>query len=196
MRSFNEGIDWTNLAYLQSGHVVQTEVFALLTKHRIMEKLAIYDPVLVGTVPIGIQTASSDLDIICCVADFDRFEADARTLFHREAGFVCKRSEAAGDRSERITVNFMVENWPIELFGERLPVRQQNGFRHMVIESRLLALFGEAFRVRVVRLKNEGMKTEPAFARVLRIAGDPYGGLLALETWSDEKLEALLTKES
>ncbi|QHT61924.1 DUF4269 domain-containing protein [Paenibacillus lycopersici] len=194
MHSFNEGTDWTNLSYLQRGSAVQAEVFALLTKHRVMDKLAAYDPVLVGTVPIGIETPASDLDVICRYADAERFESEVTERFGREIGFGCHRSGTGG--SEYITANFMLERWPVEIYGARLPVREQNGYRHMVVEARLLALLGEAFRERIVRLKYEGVKTEPAFVRVLGIDGDPYEALLAIESWSDELLQALQSKEA
>ncbi len=35
-------------------------------------------------------------------------------------------------------------------------------------------------REEVIRLKENGLKTEPAFAQVLNINGDPYEGLILL----------------
>ena len=51
----------------------------------------------------------------------------------------------------------------------------------MVIEYKLLQKGGHLFRRRVMELKTRGIKTEPAFALVLGLQGDPYEALLTLE---------------
>ncbi|MOA62849.1 hypothetical protein D3C78_1883950 [compost metagenome] len=61
----------------------------------------------------------------------------------------------------------------------------------MVIEDRLLRLFGEKFKQYIIQLKSNGMKTEPAFAKALHIQGDPYLELLSLNNWTDAKLRGL-----
>ncbi len=76
----------------------------------------------------------------------------------------------------------------VEVFAQALPVVAQHGFRHMVIEGRLLVIGGDALRQRVVALKRAGMKTEPAFARILELPGDPYEAVLTLESWSHAEL--------
>jgi hypothetical protein len=48
----------------------------------------------------------------------------------------------------------------------------------MLIEHRLLLKHGEAFKNKVIELKQNGLKTEPAFAKLLGIEGDPYEELL------------------
>ena len=69
---------------------------------------------------------------------------------------------------------------------------RQGAYRHMVIQARLLEAGGEAFRGEIVALRRAGLKTEPAFARRLAIAGDPYVALLALEHMDDDGLRKLL----
>ncbi len=51
-------------------------------------------------------------------------------------------------------------------------------YRHMIIEYRILLEKGEAFRQSIVELKRQGMQTEPAFALLLGLKGDPYTELL------------------
>ena len=50
----------------------------------------------------------------------------------------------------------------------------------MIIEHKLLNLYGENFTKEIVRLKKQGLKTEPAFVKVLNLEGDPYEQLLLL----------------
>ncbi|GGA46540.1 DUF4269 domain-containing protein [Paenibacillus physcomitrellae] len=98
----------------------------------------------------------------------------------------------------RIKANFLCEAWPVEVFGQPIPVRRQNAYRHMQIEARLLFLFGRTFREQVIELKRQGLKKEPAFSRLLWLdlmhGIDPYQALLELEGWSDESLIALNDK--
>ena len=61
-----------------------------------------------------------------------------------------------------------------------------------MIQARLLDLGGDALRIAIVALRRSGLKTEPAFARHLGIAGDPYIALLALEKIDDGGLRRLL----
>lgn len=80
---------------------------------------------------------------------------------------------------------------PVEVFCQPVPVHRQHAFRHMVVEGRLLCL-SDALRPRVMELRRAGLKTEPAFARALGLAGDPHAAVLALEVYSNAELEALL----
>ncbi len=180
--------NWRDIRYLAAGTPVQREVYSVLTAHRLLERLREYDPVLVGTVPIGLQIEGSDLDIVCEVCDFDRFERDLRERFGDRPGFVGTRRIVGG--RERAKANFECGGWPIEVFGQAVPTSRQNGFAHMTVEYRLLRLLGMRFEERVRDLKRMGVKTEPAFARILGLAGDPYEEMLALAPLSDEELRS------
>ena len=52
------------------------------------------------------------------------------------------------------------------------------GYLHMVIEYKILLQKGESFRQQVIALKQSGLKTEPAFAQLLGLPGNPYTALL------------------
>ena len=62
---------FTSITYLQSGNDKQQKVYDVLNKLNIMEGLALYNPVLCGTIPIRIDTSQSDLDIVMEVYNFD-----------------------------------------------------------------------------------------------------------------------------
>lgn len=149
--------------------------------------LAPFEPTLVGTFPLGLQGVGSDIDVICRADDFGSFERVLSNWFTL-AGVDFETWQ----RNERaVSVRFDVMGTAIEVYGEATPVLAQLGYRHMVVEARLLAVGGAALRERVRALKASGMKTEPAFAHALELVGDPFLALLELETWSLDALRSL-----
>jgi len=183
--------DFRGIAYLRGGNARQGAAYQTLGALRVIERLADYGPVLAGTVPLGIDVAGSDLDILCEVHDFARFEADLAAGFGHCAGFrVTAPRRRFGGVS--MTASFDHGGFIIEPFGQSLPAERQSAYRHMVVEARLLALGGAAFRRRIVALKRSGVKTEPAFAQCLGLDGDAYLALLDLEALDDDDLAALM----
>lgn len=164
-------------------------MYQLLKKYRVLETLRDYDPILVGTVPIGINIKGSDLDIICEVKEFNDFERQMGVQFSNYDDFSLTRRVV--DDMNRIKINFIIDGWPIEIFGQDKPTQEQNGFRHIVIEDRMIRMYGEKFKDQIIQLKNEGLKTEPAFAKILKLEGDPYLRLLELYKWTDEEIRDL-----
>ena len=62
----------------------------------------------------------------------------------------------------------------------------------MVVQSRLLELDDGRFRAAVLALKQSGLKTKPAFADLLGLAGVPYKAPLGLESMTEDNLRRLL----
>lgn len=168
-----------DIAYLQQGSDKQRRVWELLTRHEIFVKLAPFDPLLAGTIPIGIDTPDSDLDILCHCPDVAHFESELRSFFGREPSFRLHHKVIRGRAS--VVCSFEKEDFVIEIFGQDQPSRLQNAYRHLLIEARLLEERGPDFRRQVIELKQSGLKTEPAFALLLGLEGDPYEALLELE---------------
>jgi hypothetical protein len=79
-----------------------------------------------------------------------------------------------------------LDGFEIEIFGQSIPTRQQFAYRHLIVEHNLLNRHGEKFRQRIIELKRQGWKTEPAFASALGLTGDPYTELLKFETNDSE----------
>lgn len=163
--------------YLKSGTPRQQHAYVVLRKHEVMEKLRDFDPILTGTIPINIDIQSSDLDVICYYTDVGTFKETLIDCFGSYEDF------SIGELQEpkAIVANFRADEFEIEVFGQNIPTRQQRAYRHMLVEHDLLELHGEAFRQQVIALKQQGMKTEPAFARLLGLEGDSYEALLAFE---------------
>lgn len=180
--------DWHDSTYLQHGSAPQRQAFSLLKRYALLAHLRAYDPVLVGTFPLDLTVPGSDLDIICEVSDVAAFR---RTL----AGFAAYptyKLRLASTTEPALVASFELEGLAVEVFGQALPTAHQNGYRHLVIEARLLAAGGTALRQQVLALKASGVKTEPAFAQVLGLPGNPYHALLMLEAYDEPALLALV----
>lgn len=178
--------DWFSLAYLRAGNPRQQAAARALAEAQVLEALAEYDPVLTGTIPLGIDLPASDLDVICAASDLAAFEQTARQAFSRHAGFELKHK--IHQDLAACVVNFWAGGFEIQLFAQPRPVRQQNAFRHMLVEARLLDLGGAAARQAVLAQRQRGLKTEPAFGAVFHLPGDPYLALLELSDLSEAEL--------
>ena len=168
-----------NIAYLKRGNSKQQMVYAVLKEEKIFEKLFQYDPILVGTIPISIDIESSDIDIICYFTDKQDFRKSVSDNFKNKQRFTIK--EKTDLDSLAIVANFVVNNFQIEIFGQSIPTKQQFAYRHMLVEHNLLNEHGENFRQKIIDLKRQGYKTEPAFGIALGLKGDPYLELLKFE---------------
>ena len=173
-------MEFDTIEYLKQGNAKQRQVYQLLTGGDIMSALRVFEPLLVGTIPIGVDIESSDIDIICCFSNKMQFSDTLYQLFGDKAGF--QLSEHHGQDTSAIVASFRIGSFQIEVFGQNVPTRQQLAYKHMLIEHRLLQQKGESFRQSIIELKRKGFKTEPAFALLLGLQGDPYTGLLIFET--------------
>ncbi|EEI90553.1 hypothetical protein HMPREF0765_3869 [Sphingobacterium spiritivorum ATCC 33300] len=158
---------------------MQQEIYQLLQKHRIFDLLAVYHPILAGTYPIAINIDSSDLDIICEVQDFESFQELLKKEFANREDF-CVRHKIIYDEPS-VICSFKLDRFEFELFGQNIPTTRQYAYRHMLIEYNLLKTHGDLFREKIIQLKKQGIKTEPAFAQLLGLEGDPYLALLDIE---------------
>lgn len=174
--------DYTNfetIAYLEKGNRRQISAFETLNKHPLLGQLADYNPLLVGTVPIAIDIPGSDLDIICDCSGSTDFEKVLKEKFAHYPSFNSYETHIRGQKV--IIAGFMADEWEVEIFGQELQTNLQNGYRHMIVEHQLLQIHGNQLREKVIMLKKQGYKTEPAFAAALNIGGDPYLELLKPE---------------
>jgi len=178
-------MQFQDISYLEKGTKRQQEAYAILQQNKVIEKLHAFTPALVGTIPINIDIETSDLDIICCFENKNFYRDTIVKLFKDNEFFSIRERE---DKEETVIAGFFIEGFMIEIFGQNIPCRQQLGYRHMLIEHELLSKYGEAFRWQIIALKKQGYKTEPAFAKLLGLQGDPYQALLQLEADIAESL--------
>lgn len=171
--------DFTNIEYLKKGNNRQRRAHAELTKLSIFEHLRDYKPILTGTIPIDIDIPESDLDIICQCSDHLKFAETLNSLYSDKEKYQIRTSKWNDLKST--IAKFRSEEFEIEIFGQDCPTESQNAYRHMVIEHKILNSQDDKFRAEIIRLKQGGMKTEPAFARLLGLQANPYQELLKFE---------------
>ncbi|AJH15776.1 DUF4269 domain-containing protein [Myroides profundi] len=169
-------INFKELSYLREGNKVQQRIAEVLEQGLVMDKLRKFDPVLIGTFPIDIAVEGSDLDIACCYQNKEEFIQTVQLSFSFIEDYTLTEAEIGGIPT--VVVNFTLEEFPVELFAQPRPIEEQNGYRHMLIEYAILNEKGDSFKQEVIKLKKAGIKTEPAFAQLLGLTGNPYDSLL------------------
>lgn len=152
---------------------------------RIGECLDGLDWRIVGTFPLGIDVPGSDIDIVCEVGSYDAFSLNLWDAFRDNDAFAIRQWIS---KPHCVVCDFVFAGWPFQIFGEQRNVEQQTAWRHFRVEQRLLELGGEQLRLSVMQERNGGLKTEPAFAKILGLAGDPYQAMLGLFGQSDDEL--------
>ena len=168
-----------NINYLNYGNDRQKLLYEEITKLRLIESFSIFNPIIVGTIPIEIDIPSSDVDII-----IDLSKGDILIYFKEFAKNF--RNFILEIKINKISENsfiaqFQTENFKFEIFGEFKETSKQFGFVHMVIENEILNLLGQDFKNSIKKLKYKGFKTELAFCVLLNINEDPYGFLYNLK---------------
>jgi len=176
---------------LKTGSSREQAAHKALNQLGIFDTLSAFAPTLVGTIPIDIDIPGSDLDVICHADDLDVFQLVVRNAYGEMPDFQVNQKLIDGIPS--IVARFPFEGFLIEIFGQGLPVETQRAYRHMMIEGRLLDLFGEEARNNIREIKLSGLKTEPAFGQYFKLEGDPYLALLELEKLSDIEILELLS---
>lgn len=181
-------INFKNIEYLKNGNEIQQKSYKILKENKILEILSKYDPLLVGTIPINLDIDSSDLDIVCKVEDFEDIKKILLKEFNKYNDFKIKHDE----KEKTLVCNFKIDNMEIEIYSSNTNTEKSNGYKHMLIEYKILNLAPQKFKDKIIDLKLNGFKTEPAFGKVLKLVGNPYEELLRLEKLSEKKLKILI----
>lgn len=181
---FPNDANWRRIDYLAGGNARQRSAFAALSDSGLWPRLqACGDCALVSTVAIGLDVASSDLDILC--------HGDPAGVAAALDPFFIYQSHR--HPSGATVLRGALAHWPIELFITQTPLERCHSWRHLAIMARLLTLFGCRFGEQITALRRHGLKGEAAMAHTLALDGDPYAALLTLEHRTDADLLALWT---
>ncbi len=151
-------------------------VFTALKESKILEILQAYSPLVVGTFPLELATPESDIDII--------IQIDPRESENLKAALAHYHDVHFSVTDFTLSAQFEWNQVKFEVYGEIKPVFEQNGFLHFNIEERLLKYRTPEWRSALQALRNKGLKTEPAFAQLLNLSGDPFEALLKLQKQS------------
>ncbi|MBB2951366.1 DUF4269 domain-containing protein [Sphingobacterium sp. JUb56] len=166
-------IDFRNINYLKLGNTKQRKTHKIITKYQLFEILNDYKPILVGTIPINIDIEESDVDIILQAHNLKKL---TQLLLKSFAQFAQFRLSTFNNGA--LTSNFMLEDTLIEIYATDIDTEKQNGYLHMIKEYEILQARKDSFKMEIIKLKKQGIKTEPAFCKLLNISGDPYVELL------------------
>jgi Domain of unknown function (DUF4269) len=169
-------INFETLDYLKDGNEKQVRALQVLTSHSVFGNLQGFDPLLIGTIPLNIDIEKSDLDIICCWKSKNLFIETLIENFAHHRAFLLTEKKIANH--ETIIAMFQIDEFEIEIFGQNRPTKQQDGYRHLIIEHKILSSNDETFRQKIIYLKKQGLTTEQAFAKQLDLTGDAYQELL------------------
>jgi hypothetical protein len=160
---------------MKTGSPKQQAAYEAIQSLNVMNELHHFHPLVCGTIPIGIDIPTSDLDIIMEVEDFQLFEKEVHRLYSGNEDFGMKRKVIRG--IQVVKANFTYSDFEFELFGQAQPVYNQNAYLHMVIEHSILKSRPE-MKQEVILLKMGGCKTEEAFCKLLGIVGNPFEELI------------------
>jgi len=164
-----------------------TIVFNALSASNILKVLREYDPLIAGTYPLGVHTENSDIDIIASAQNISAARILIRKTYGQNTDFHDRMTSVKG--RETYIANFTWEKVPFEIFIQTIPSVEGTAYKHFLIEERLLKVKGPAFSDTIRTLRtNENLKTEPAFAKALRLEGDPYQALFGLSHLSELEL--------
>lgn len=174
-------------------------LFSSLRKNQILSLLRKYNPLVVGTFPLGIHTSTSDVDICLTFDNENDFVASMNSLFAEKPAFLLKSINLKSGPA--ILVQFKVDEIPYELVAQRVSSEKQTAFQHFQIEEKILKYVqytqvnhkeAISFADKLIKLRRSGLKTEPSFAELLNLANDGYDELLTLNKLSIFELRNFL----
>ena len=166
------------------------QIFNALSDSKILESFKKYTPFVAGTFPLGVQVKNSDLDILMFSQNLDQLSSELKVSYGHLSDYKVERGPVDG--MDSLIVNFIFDSVPFQVFAQNRPVVFQKAFVHFQIEERLLKMGGDKFQRAVKKLRQEGLKTEPAFAQLLGIKKDPYNEMFVLQRSTDEELRKML----
>ena len=183
-----------DITYLKMGSDRQQAAFLTVVELDLFSVLADYDPLLTGALPVGLDLADSDLDIICCVEDFEEFHAVMHAVYGGYDEFTCTEMQVGNTATA--VCSFRYSRFRVEITGQPIATREQDAHRRMTATARLLRLAGETALEEVRRLKGAGLKAELAVSAYFQLEGNPEEALAELADASVEDLLSIITQSA
>lgn len=183
-----------DISYLKLGSDRPRAAYLTLTELDLFSVLAEFDPVLAGTFPLGLESEDSDLDLVCHAPDLDELATVMFQVYGGYDDFSVERT--ADDGSPALVCHFRYHEFRIGVLGRPSPSREQDVYRHLVAEARLLRMAGPSAADGIRRLKAEGFETVMAFGEYFRLGDQPNRTLLELADAPAEDLEEIITRSA
>lgn len=179
--------------YLQFGTAKQQELFHDLEEWKILKCLHGFKPTLAGTIPLDIDTDTSDVDIL---VKFN-IPAHLQKICYAKFRNLPNYSFSEKTIALRVTLvcRFQTKKFQYEIFGQSVEPTEQYAWIHLMVENRFLTLADSSFREEIRNLKRQGMKTEPAFCKLLDLKGDPYKTLIQWNQKTEDQFRELLLQK-
>lgn len=153
-----------------------------ILESRILEQLKAYSPQVVSTIFVGLDTKTSDIDIVCSYQEQQVFVKDIDLAYSAHESYSLRLYD------DHAVGQFHYDQFLFEIYAAKMPVEKQAAYRHYQVMQRLVNVGGERLQARIRQLKESGLKTEPAICQLMGLSGEPYAAVLELERWTDEKL--------
>ena len=170
----------------------QRPKFAMLvTELKLFEIFKDNLPFIAGAIPLAIDVVGDDVDFLVSYPNYSEFELKCTELFAGLAGFEMSQGHANG--ADYSLCRFTYHEVSFQIFSSVDSTFSQNGFLHFQIEEKLLKYGAVDWQNKIVNLKSSGVKTEPAFGKLLKQDSvDPYIYLLELQKKSIRQLRDII----
>src|ERR1044071_1033189 len=106
--------DFFDLNYLSKGSAIQQAGLRAIISSGIMNSLKEFSPVVVGTLPLDLFVATSDIDIICFFPDAEEFQSQLKHSTRKDLNGV-----------DSVIANFDFDGFQFEVVGQPIPVTEQ-----------------------------------------------------------------------
>ncbi len=159
----------------------------LVTELNLFEIFKDKNPFIAGSIPLAIDVSGSEIDFLVSYQNGFDFKSKCTELFGGLPGFEMSQGHANG--ADYSLCRFNHHEIPFQIFSSVGSTYSQNGFLHFQIEEKLLKYGAINWHNDIINLKSSGLKTEPAFAKLInQDAVDPYLYLLELQKKSIRQL--------
>lgn len=158
---------------------LKSKVWQAVCESQVLKHFKTCSPLIAGTFPLGVDIATSDVDVLLQSKDLKSLDVELRQHYALCEGFEINLIEM--DHLPNLICNFTFNQIPFEIFAQDRPAVKQTAYRHFLIEERLLKFGGDAFFQKVLQARAFGLKTELAFGEVMNLETDPYVALLNLQ---------------
>lgn len=163
----------------------------LVSELKLLEMFKDYQPFIAGTVPLAIDLSTADLDLLVTFADSGQFKSMCQQGFALLPEFEIVMGEV--NDLPYCLCRFTYRGIPVEIFCSSLSTFKQNGYLHFNSEEKLLKYGLPNWTEEILLLKSMGLKTEPAFARLLQNDQiDPYQFILDLQKKPIQELRGVI----